>query len=789
MAHTNPSYRDREALAPYNFVPLPAKPRTARPPLSHDAFHIQEDGRPIYTGYFTCLLVTETPCFIRGPISARDLAEGRESKNNPQFFSLDGGHTPRIPGSSLRGLFRNLVEVISGARIPSLSDQAAVYRAVDTTRLGIQYRARIMEETQKNWFAPRVQAGYIRKGRDGEWYIQPAEQINGTTWCRISHRALNEAGQLAPWPPQDIRRACQADKNAQPKNARTIYIQPGPYEYQEVRGGFLHIKFARALRASATPAAGLRPAALAESGRMLSKRSEAVIFAPDLTKDGPDNGWLPLRYEDAEGNQVALDRDYRDQITDQQRALLGPNGALQDMQPVFYLLEQGRLVFFGHTFMLRIPYRHSPRDLAPGLVADGADDIDLAEAIFGYSRRNSKRQNMAFAGRVFFSDGVYLGNLPDPFEREITPQALSTPKITTFQHYLEQPHPDDKEQLQNYDDAGARIRGFKLYWHRGKVHIGEVEEIDRNKLKHATQYTRIRAVRAGAQFAFTIRFENLRAEELGALAWVLQRAAEEDYRLKLGMGKPLGMGAVKVQATLHLTDRLARYAGLFEADGWRTGAHDAQFAQQALRESIAAFETWAAGGPGQFAAQPRIRELLTLLAWPGPPRQRTRYMEIERRDSSGKKRNEYRDRPVLPAPSFVEKPRYTGDRAPQPRRAAQDDAPPAASVPRRDAPAVVVTPPKPEPLPEARETVSAEAEKLAARLSKTISEGDIVQAVVMRVTGSEYECRLSAGTTKLGKLPRDEAKGLKAGDTVRARVKRIAQSGAVILTVKGVPKE
>jgi hypothetical protein len=31
-------------------------------------------------------------------------------------------------------------------------------------------------------------------------------------------------------------------------------------------------------------------------------------------------------------------------------------------------------------------------------------------------------------------------------------------------------------------------------------------------------------------------------------------------------------------------------------------------------------------------------------------------------------------------------------------------------------------------------------------------------------------------------------KGLKAGDTVRARVKRVAQSGALILTVKGVPK-
>jgi len=785
MAHTNPSYRDREAIAPYNFVPLPAKARSAQRPPSYDAFHAQEDGHPVYTGYFTCALTTETPCFIRGPISARDLAEGKEAKNAPAFFSLDGGRSPLIPGSSLRGLFRSLVEIISGSRIPALSAQPPVYRAVDTTRLGIQYRARIMDEPQKNWFIPKVQAGYIRKGRDGEWYIQPAEQVNGTTWCRISHHALGEVGELAPWPPEDIRRACRADEKAQPKNARTIYIHSGPYEYQDVRGGFLHIKFARALRASAQPAAGLRPAALAESGKMLSKRSEAIIFAPDLSKTGPDNGWLPLRYEDAEGNEVALDRAYRDQITDQQRALLGLNGALQDMQPVFYLMEKGRVVFFGHTFMLRIPYRHAPRDLAGDLAVGNNDDVDLAEAMFGYSRLNSRKENMACAGRVFFSDGVYAGNLSDPFEREITPQALSTPKITTFQHYLEQPEPDDKEQLRNYDDAGARLRGFKLYWHRGAVSVNDVEETDRNKLKHVTQYTRIRAVKAGAQFTFTIRFENLRAEELGALAWVLQRAGEDAYRLKLGMGKPLGMGAVKIQSTLHLTDRPARYAGLFEGDGWRMGERDAAFAQQVLREATAAFETWAAGSTDQFMAQPRIRELLTLLRWPGPPRARTRYMEIERRDPDGKKRNEYRDRPVLPLPSFVVNPRYAGDRAPQKRRAAEEDGAATPSPVRRNAPPA---PPKAEPLPEVRETVSPEAQKLADQLNRTIGLGDVVQATVERMTANDYECRV-AGSQRPGRLPRDEVKGLKPGDSLRARVKRVAQSGAFILTVKGLPKE
>jgi len=43
--------------------------------------------------------------------------------------------------------------------------------------------------------------------------------------------------------------------------------------------------------------------------------------------------------------------------------------------------------------------------------------------------------------------------------------------------------------------------------------------------------------------------------------------------------------------------------------------------------------------------------LLAMLSWPGPPKDKTRYLEIERRDNEGRKTNEYRYRPVLPTPS------------------------------------------------------------------------------------------------------------------------------------------
>lgn len=673
IQHKNPTQRDRIAVAPYNFVSLPPEPRTINPDdlqrcLPHDRFVLRLDDRPVYSGWFECTLTTETPCFIRGPISDKDDPGNKAVKDKPDFFSLDG-QTPRIPGSSLRGLFRMLVEIVGNARMGAITDQRLVFRAVDTTRLGELYRKRIMHEDQKNWFTPNVQTGYIRKGRDGEWYIQPATRINGATWCRISHKRLNEIKhELQPW--------------HQLKNARKIYVQPSTYDYQEVRGGFLHIRYARALRASAKPAPGLHEAALVESGRIMTKRSEAIIFAPDASKDAPEKGWLPLRYEDSEGNPVELDRDYINQLTEAQKALLGPQGALQDMQPVFYLVEDGKLTFFGHTLMMRLPYKRTIVERVPkAFRTEGKDDIDLAEAIFGYTRSGGGKANIAFAGRVSFSDGVYQANLSDPFEREIKPKVLSTPKPTSFQLYLAQPRPDEKAQLKNYDDDDTQIRGRKLYWHKGPVSINEVEEQDKEKLKHIMQYTSIRAVKPAAEFKFLVHFDNLRAEEVGALAWVLQLAADPRYRLKLGMGKPHGMGAIKITSTLHLVDRRERYLRLFT--GTRDGWHLAEQAPAAPDERIGAFKTWVAGEAGQFDRQVHIRELLAMLTWPGPPKEKTRYLEIERRDRDGQKTNEYRDRPVLPTPLAV-----SGDAPPPVPRASAASKP--ATVPDAPKPAARV---------------------------------------------------------------------------------------------------
>jgi len=215
-----------------------------------------------------------------------------------------------------------------------------------------------------------------------------------------------------------------------------------------------------------------------------------------------------------------------------------------------------------------------------------------------------------------------------------------------------------------------------------------------------------------------VRFDNLSEAELGALCWALRpegdpdvmheaRAdegapapSEEDlpdtgYFHKLGMGRPLGMGSVQLDATLHLTDRTGdhtgRYCALFTetGDSGECRWHDATC--RATEEDRADFrdafeedlrkqldeEGWWTGGPGApLREQPRIQDLLTLMRWPGVPskeptdrdpkrylrdeqRPNTRYMQIELDKHGGE--NEYEERPVLPPPAtFDERAPITG---------------------------------------------------------------------------------------------------------------------------------
>jgi hypothetical protein len=299
--------------------------------------------------------------------------------------------------------------------------------------------------------------------------------------------------------------------------------------------------------------------------------------------------------------------------------------------------------------MFRFPYDLSPNDLVPDAIRNVP--LDLAEAMFG-----KVDDNRSVKGRVQFEDAVATSGGPPWCEAVLVPHILSAPKPTTFQHYLTQDGTKGKEQLTTYIDGDrTTIRGHKLYWHRddgsGASQIKEGADHDRllqdlrGDSPRDTQHTIIRPVRAGVTFAGRIRFENLTELELGALLHALQ--LPEDCAHRLGMGKPLGLGSIRISASVKVIDRVARYrtwqASGLQEDEDGTRFRDA-FARAMLDHARKAQEPML-DGQGGLRQIARLDSMFRLLGWQGRPEPvKTAYMARPQL---------FRDRPVLPTPHRV----------------------------------------------------------------------------------------------------------------------------------------
>lgn len=623
--HHNPSSNKLMSSSPYNFVPLPEK--ILYPGDGDD--ELRQDNYQGLSGYYEITIETSSPLYIRGMKTA-DLPEEEKTA----FFNVNGNF--RIPGSSLRGMFRNLVEIISYSRPSDVGDDRYPYRSVESNLHGRNYSSRLNFEGEKNKFTPKYLAGFMHQVGP-EWRICPAQEIEGVTFMRVSHGLLN--AKVPGWRTEE--------KAVQTVNVKLVYVKPGNYEFHSVHG-FLQMKRIwvddiNLNESEATP----QEAILVTSGPMGKKKSEVLVL--------PENKRIP-RSEWKKINKTVVNSYRTDSIPKFRGVwLAGKNGVLQEGHPVFYILDKdGEVEAFGHCPMMRLPYQNSPMDLLNRDLPRGTTP-DLAERMFGYVDQTAYTEKSR-AGRIFFEDGIWVEkeNPSENAGNAISPKILSTPKPTSFQHYLTQSQPDDRNTLRDYDSSGTSLRGYKMYWAKGEFpdYLASEDRVQR----FPRQHTRIKPLSRGNQFIFRLRFDNLTPVELGTLAWIMRIAQDDRYRLRLGMGKPYGLGAIRfVKSEITLIDRKMRYTGLLTAQdeklNWNTGVIPDCRKQEQV--ALDAFETWVLSdpdvNPGQkaktFSDLARIQKLLALLSWPGPNPEKTKYLEL----------NEFRDRKVLPDPIYVHK--------------------------------------------------------------------------------------------------------------------------------------
>ena len=159
--------------APYNFVPLVSSDdpmRLARLPLivrpewheqvSHDIPF--EDG---VCGHIDLSLTAKTPLFIQGTTLENDLK---------RHYRAPTGQLA-IPGTSIRGMIRNVVEIASFSQMPFISERRWGVRDLQNRTLyGNHMTCTTRTSRGESVFTPNVHSGWLMIGENG-WEITSCE--------------------------------------------------------------------------------------------------------------------------------------------------------------------------------------------------------------------------------------------------------------------------------------------------------------------------------------------------------------------------------------------------------------------------------------------------------------------------------------------------------------------------------------------------------------------------------------------------------------------------------------
>ncbi len=602
----------RAGRAPYNFVPLSAERwKSVAAPPSHDRY-----DPDLFTGEIAFDFEALTDFYVRGMWKLNDYPpEKAERQKRPltEPFQVDG--KLMLPGSSMRGMIRQLVEILAASPIDRINKDYLFYRTVasvpDPTNTrsfephALAYKSAILNADRTEL---AVSAGYLTSSRDG-WSIQPARKDR---WGHQFYQYYRHST-TQKWFRDEVKFDPPDDRRFPAR------VHDGGHE-----DGWLVC-----------------------SGWISGKLKQWVVNGPD-----PAAERHPIPSDDVKAYKTGG-------ITKE----LIKNGFVYGESsrplPCFYIMWQDpageQRTAFGHTPFFRIPYKRRPDECIPPIATrkKRESEWDLTDAMFGHVPKDSKDTGRkAWRGRVSFDDATLSEASPADVEASERRVVLGQPKPTTYQHYAVQVSELVKDALHWDGDYKTSkpgcIRGHKLYWHRKGARM---PEMDPSKGDNVASL--FRPVKEGARFSPKIRFENLRCEELGALLTAVQ--LHPDCAHRLGLAKPLGLGSFRVQ-NVRLTRIVAakRYESFLSDGKLTTGARDLTSEIGNLRLS---FMRWylaqTEATEEHFWREPRIKELKAILTWVerSPEEQakwlgRTRYLEFGRMEETynqGRNYNEYQE--------------------------------------------------------------------------------------------------------------------------------------------------
>ncbi|MBF0332795.1 MAG: TIGR03986 family CRISPR-associated RAMP protein [Alphaproteobacteria bacterium] len=533
-------------LAPYDFVPL--DPFVFEPDwaerVSHDVPFA--DG---HSGSLFLHIEALTPLFV-GAGQAKPSGD-RTGCTEKRAFTI--GDRPAIPGTSLKGAIRNVLEIASFGRIgPMMDDIRLSLRDLHNPR---DYVLK-MTEKKEGGYAPKAKAGFLEIDDDGEWWLTPCDySVVRQTDLEIHYKAAHQVhlnlgrrqsakdkyDQLAKVP-LDLR------FNAGPWSVADNDFAPGRYlsrAHDLGRGTTL----GRLVMTGQPQDRDKGPRK--NSGKGSGKAVEFLFHS---------RGERRKLSAETRFTFEAVHRDPNTHRPQGSWAYWQPRLEKREAVPVFWLesQESGRqtedgIAAMGLSMMFRLAYPMGTRSHA----RQNGDGLDLAAVMFGHAPDGTEGD--ALKGRVRCRDAICV----DGDWGEWVEMPMLAPKPGFYPAYVRQQRGEqgtvDRVPVEKppSDDGnwGNGVAGYTTFMTDGAVIRGwKRYPVSRNVRQRARPekggdnvMSRFRPLREGATFWTRVDFHNLRLTELGALAWAITFGARDGrYCHALGGARFAGYGCTRL---------------------------------------------------------------------------------------------------------------------------------------------------------------------------------------------------------------------------------------------------
>ncbi|MGL6260370.1 TIGR03986 family type III CRISPR-associated RAMP protein [Vibrio sp. WXL210] len=493
--------------APYHFVPLSKwvyMPEWAHL-VSHD--HPFSDG---HSGVLEYTLTNHTALCVG------DQPDSDESSYVP--FVKDPQNRPIIPGSSLKGMLRNVMEIASFAKFGSIDDRRFAYRDISHSRT--KYAEELRDtKAQAYWlkYCQKRQAWTFRKARHTVIFHDDLNLAYNTAISNVVFK--NEKGtrkkNLVP----------TQEKYAKFPLAKRVTFSLGQRSVMGTKGNMVTVDCATKLKqgelSGSVAFSGFRPGK--DKDQKVRLNFSYVFFAEaEETQLRPTAARVVQDFFDNHDSDLI---DYLQQNPHPDYGI-----------PVFAReSKNGDIVALGVAKMPKKSYQLATQDLLQQnqSLALSPNTFDLAELMFGTLREHG----FSLKSRVLFSDAncTRVTSLS-----KSAPVVLSSPKASFLAGYIEQADERVAGELANYQ-TGSRLKGWKRYPRQASFSNQATVQAEGNEKMQAS----LELMAPNAQFSGKILFHNLKTEELGALLWCMQLGQHQaDTQHSLGHGKPLGAGQV-----------------------------------------------------------------------------------------------------------------------------------------------------------------------------------------------------------------------------------------------------